>query len=38
LRPIGDHNKIGTEKMVATRNRLRMSATIDSIDMPAAPP
>jgi hypothetical protein len=37
-RPIGDHNRIGTEKTAATRNRLRMSATIAAIAIPACPP
>src|SRR5215467_12664042 len=32
-RPIGDHKRIGTENTAATRKRLRMSATIDDIDM-----
>jgi hypothetical protein len=37
-RPIGDHSKIGMESSAATRNRLRMSRTIASIDIPACPP
>ena len=37
-RPIGENNVIGTDSTAATRNRLRMSATIASIDMPACPP
>jgi len=38
LRPIEDHNRIGTDSSAATPNRFRMSATIASIDMPACPP
>jgi len=34
-RPIGDHSRIGTDRTTATRNRLRMSRTIASIDIPA---
>jgi hypothetical protein len=36
--PIGDHSRIGTEKTAATRKRLRISATIAAIDIPACPP
>jgi hypothetical protein len=36
--PIGDHTRIGIENSAATRNRLRMSATIAAIDVPACPP
>jgi hypothetical protein len=32
-RPIGDHSTIGIEKSAATKKRLRMSVTIDAIDM-----
>ena len=32
--PIGDHSTIGTENNAATRNRFRMSATIEAIDIP----
>ncbi len=32
-RPSGDHNTIGIANTSATRNRLRMSVTIASIDM-----
>ncbi|MFC7649725.1 hypothetical protein ACFQX6_62275 [Streptosporangium lutulentum] len=35
--PIGDHITIGIENSSATRNRLRMSATIAAIDIPACP-
>ena len=31
---IGEYTKMGTEKISATRNRRRMSATISAIDMP----
>src|SRR5712691_514529 len=37
-RPIADQRRIGTDRTAATRNRLRMSWTIASIDMTACPP
>ena len=37
-RPIGDHSSTGTDSTAATRNRLRMSATIAAIDIPPCPP
>src|SRR6266536_2840090 len=37
-RPIGDHSRIGIENTAATRKRLRMSATMAAIDIPACPP
>ena len=33
-RPIGDHRVIGIDRISATRNRLRMSRIIASIDIP----
>jgi hypothetical protein len=37
-RPIGDHSMIGIDNTSATRNRLRISRTMASIDIPACPP
>ncbi len=37
-RPIGEYSVIGTDSRAAVTNRLRMSATIAAIDMPACPP
>ena len=37
-RPIADQSRIGTEMIAATRNRLRMSRTMESIDIAAWPP
>src|SRR6266487_3732596 len=37
-RPIADQSRIGTDSTAATRNRLRMSLAMASIDISACPP